>query len=91
MSITLIIFIALQILAFAYFLEVIRRIRQRVKEYPLEDSSETLPFGFVRLRHVIFIYIVLYLFWVLLSFWLYFIWVNVGNASLPTPVETLNL
>lgn len=91
MSITFIIFIVLQILAFAYFLEVMRRLRQRTREYPLKDTSETLPFGFVRLSHIVLIYITLYLLWVLLSFWLYFNWLNV-SAALSTPTaETLNL
>ena len=88
MSISLIFFIVIQVLALAYFLEVMRRIRQRVKEYPLEDSPETLPFGFVKLRHVILFYVLLYLIWVLLSFWLYFRWMA-GEGSLPNSPETL--
>ena len=58
MSVSLIIFIVLHLLAFVFFIEALRRISHRNKEYPLEETSRTLPFGFFKLRYVVILYII---------------------------------
>lgn len=86
----LLFFIILHVLALAYFLETLRRVRQRAKEYPLEDTRVTMPFGMVRLRHVVTLYILIYLGWVLFSLWLYFFWMEGGSAFPEAqPAETI--
>ncbi|MFH1012192.1 MAG: hypothetical protein V1760_00375 [Candidatus Peregrinibacteria bacterium] len=89
MSLSLIFFIVIHIFALAFFMEALRRIHQRTKEYPLEDTSETIPFGLVRLRHVVFLYILIYLAWLLISFWLYFQWMDGGVSFLSSPSDTI--
>lgn len=76
MSISFIFFIVLHVLALIYFLEVMRRVRQRSKEYPLHESPATLPFGFIRLRHVVTLYSLLYLLWVAISIVFYLEWLS---------------
>ena len=89
MSISFIVFIVVHLLALAYFLEIMRRVRQRAKEYPLHDTSETLPFGFVRLRHIIVLYALLYLLWVAFSVGFYIKWLDIGaGPALPQPTAT---
>ncbi len=90
MSVNLIIFIIIQLIAFIYFLEAMRRIRQRSKEYPLQDTRATLPFGFIRLRHAVTFYMFFYALWVVVSFWLYFHWIGGTSPEiLPRPSETI--
>ncbi len=55
----------------------------RVKEYPLDEKPETLPFGFVRLRHIIVLYILSYIAWVIFSVWLYNIFVDSSFFTSP--------
>lgn len=43
----------------------------RVREYPLDEKPETMPFGFMRLRYVIVLYVLTYIAWVIFSFWLF--------------------
>ena len=81
MSVSFIIFIVIQIVTLAYFVESLRRTAIRVREYPLEETHETLPFRGVRLRHIIILYIVCYLAWVGLSFWLYITFVDPSLLS----------
>lgn len=76
MSVSFIIFIIIQIVTFAYFVESLRRTSIRVHEYPLEERHETLPFRSIRLRHVIILYVVTYLIWVGFSIWLYVTFIN---------------
>ena len=71
MSISLIIFIIIHLITLAFFVETLRRVFKRVQEYPLEENSQTLPFGSVRLRHIITLYIIGYIIWVAFSIWLY--------------------
>jgi predicted secreted protein len=71
MSISLIIFIIIHVLVFAFVVEMIRRIASKNKEYPLDETKETLPFGFLRLRYVILTFIITYVLWVIFSLWLY--------------------
>ena len=71
MSISLIIFIIIHLVTLAFFVETLRRVFQRVQEYPLEENSRTLPFGSFRLRYVIVLYIAAYLVWGVFSVWLY--------------------
>ena len=86
MSFSFIFFIIVHVLALAYFLEAMRRVRQRSKEYPLHESADTLPFRWVRLRHIVILYGLVYVAWVLVSLWLYFGWLQGGTAeNLPPP------
>lgn len=85
MSIVFILFIVLHVLALAYFLEVMRRLRHRAREYPLTETKETIPFGRVRLRHLVILYGLLYVLWMVLSLVFYFQWVS--GTSLPVSPE----
>jgi hypothetical protein len=76
MSVSLIIFIIIHITVFVFFIESLRRSAGRNKEYPLDETHETLPFGFIRLRHVVILYILAYVGWVILSIWLYYVFVG---------------
>lgn len=76
MSVSFIFFIVIQAGALAYFVESLRRTAIRVREYPLEETHETLPFGILKLRYAIILYVVTYLLWVGLSFWLYLTFVD---------------
>lgn len=71
MSVKLIIFITIQIAVFAYMVELLRRLAFRHREYPLDENKETLPFGFLRLSHIVVMLIMGYFLWVAFSFWLY--------------------
>jgi hypothetical protein len=51
--------------------ESLRRTAARDREYPMDETHETLPFGFVRLRHIIVLYILVYIAWIIFSIWLY--------------------
>jgi len=96
MSVSLIIFIIIHVLAFAFCAETMRRIAMKHREYPLEDTERTLPFGFLKLRYVLIFYIGSYLLWILFSIWLYTVFINpdglsIFNNSQPTPDVILNL
>lgn len=71
MSISLIIFILIHLFIFAYVVELFRRVGHRHREYPLTESKETLPFGFLKLRYIMVLFVITYLAWVVFSFWLY--------------------
>ena len=71
MSISFIIFIIIHLGVFAYTVEMLRRLAIRHREYPLDENRETLPFGFLKLRHIVVIFIVGYIVWVVFSIWLY--------------------
>jgi len=71
MPINLIIFIVVHILVFSFVVEMLRRVAHRNKEYPLNESKETLPFGFLRLRYIITFFILTYVSWIIFSIWLY--------------------
>jgi len=71
MPISLIIFIIIQLFVLTYMVELLRRLAYRNREYPLDESKETLPFGFLRLRHMVVLLIIAYVIWVIFSLWLY--------------------
>jgi len=71
MSISYIIFIIIHLFVFTFNVEALRRLAMRHREYPLDESRETLPFGFLRLRHIVIIYVAGYVVWVVFSIWLY--------------------
>lgn len=85
-------FIIIHLIAFIYFIEMLRRLFKRAHEYELEDTQETLPFGFVRLRHVVIAYILSYLLWIVFSVVLYLYFVE-GSFSLggsaPSPNDVI--
>ena len=80
MPIRLIIFIVIHLAALIYFIEMLRRVVKRTKEYDLKDTSQTLPFGFVRLRYVVILYIVAYLVWVISSVVLYLFFIDTNSS-----------
>ena len=93
MSFSFIIFIIIQLIALAYVIEMMRRIIQRAGEYPMEETARSLPFTFLRLRHVIIIFFVSYAAWIILSIWVYYIFVqepSVTNVITPSS-NSLNL
>lgn len=71
MSASLIIFIIIHLTVFAFVVELLRRLAFRSREYPLDETRETLPFGFLKLRHIVILMIVSYFIWVVFSLWLY--------------------
>lgn len=81
MTFSLIFFIIIHILVLVYLIETLRRTASRSREYPLEENPDTLPFGFLRLWHVVFLYVVAYLIWVVLSVWLYFVYIDPSFLS----------
>ena len=76
------IFIFIHIVVFAFFVETLRRVEKRSSEYRLKDTGQTLPFGLVRLRHIVIIYIASYVAWVVVSILLYLYFIN--PTSLPS-------
>ena len=53
-------------------MEALRNIAKRAKEYPLAENKKTLPFRFIKLRHIVTIFILAYFGWVIFSTWLYY-------------------
>jgi len=82
MSAKFAIFIFTHIVVFAFFIETLRRVEKRASEYQLKDTGQTLPFGLVRLRHIVILYIASYVAWVIISILLYFYFIN--PTSLPS-------
>ena len=76
MSLSLIIFIIIHLGVFAFTVEMLRRIAHRHREYPLDENKETLPFGFLRLSHIVVMFIIGYIVWVIFSLWLYNLFVG---------------
>jgi hypothetical protein len=84
MSYPFIFFIIIQVSALIYFVEQMRRILIRTREYNLKEDIHTMPFGFVRLRYVVVLYIISYLLWVVGSFFLYIYFVqSPPNGQIP--------
>jgi len=71
MSISYIIFIIIHLFVFSFVVEMLRRLAMRHREYPLDETRETLPFGFLRLRHIVILFLAGYIIWVVFSLWLY--------------------
>lgn len=90
MSATLIVFIIIHVIILVFFVESLRRMAMRVREYPLEETHETLPLGFLRLRYVIVFYVLIYITWVLFSIWLYNLFVEPSSAIMPEQFNTPN-
>jgi hypothetical protein len=76
MSISLIVFIIIHLGVFAFMVEMLRRLAMRNREYPLDENKETLPFSFLKLRHMVILFIAGYFVWVLFSFWLYHLFIG---------------
>ena len=89
MPIRLIIFIIVHLAALVYFIEMLRRVVKRTKEYNLKDTSQTLPFGFVRLRYVVILYIAAYLVWVVASIVLYLIFIDTNSSFGGREIEVI--
>jgi hypothetical protein len=76
MSISTIIFIIIHLFVFSFVVEMLRRLAMRHREYPLDETRETLPFSFLKLRYVVVLFILSYIIWVLFSLWLYDIFIR---------------
>ncbi|MBN2087308.1 hypothetical protein JW758_03090 [Candidatus Peregrinibacteria bacterium] len=88
MSASFIIFIIIQIVALAYFVELLRRTAMRTREYPLEETHETLPFQNIRLRHVVIFYIITYITWIGFSIWLYVVFIDSSLIPASQPANS---
>jgi len=92
MSTQLIFFITIQVSALIYFVESLRRVWVRSREYELKEDRYTLPFGFIRLRYIIILYIICYIFWLIGSFFLYIYFVQSPPSGAPgETIRNLNL
>jgi len=78
---SLLVFIIIHLVALVYFIEMLRRISNKSKEYSLNEDSRTLPFGFVRLRYVVIAYILAYVLWVIASVFLYVFYIDPSLSS----------
>jgi len=76
MSFRLILFIIIQLAALIFFIETLRRVAKRANEYHLTESRPTLPFGFVRLRYAVILYIISYIVWLTFSIVLYLVLID---------------
>ena len=76
MSTKLIIFILVQLAALVFFVETVRRVNKRAGEYELKDTRRTVPFGFIRLRHVVILYILGYVIWLVASILIYVLFID---------------
>lgn len=91
MSTKFILFIAIQLFSLIYFIELLRRIYIRSKEYELKETRHTLPFGFLRLRHVIILYILAYAAWIIVSIFLYHYFISPSLVAAGESVRMFNL
>ncbi len=91
MSIKLILFIIVQLSALIYFVELLRRIYIRSREYELRETRHTLPFGFLRLRHVIILYILTYVAWIIGSLFLYHYFISPSLVASGETIRMFNL
>ena len=91
MSTTLILFITIHLVALTYFFEHLRRVYVRSREYELKEDRSTLPFGFIRLRHIIALYVFCYLLWVAGSLVLYGYFIDPSSLPAESPARLFNL
>ncbi len=91
MSTTLILFIIIHLSTLIYFVELLRRIFIRTREYELKETRYTLPFGFLRLSHVVILYVLSYAAWVIVSVLLYVYFINPPLDSAREGVRMFNL
>ncbi len=91
------IFIFIHLVVFVFFVETLRRVYKRFSEYNLEDKRETIPFGLVRLRHIVVLYVVGYILWIVVSIVLYLTFVapdsslSIRNGSRPGTAGSMEL
>jgi len=76
MSFKFIIFIFIHLVVLVFFIEMLRRVNKRVGEYVLQDNKNTVPFGFIKLGHIVVLYILTYLVWLVLSVILYIVFIH---------------
>lgn len=92
MSFELILFVLIHLGALIYLVETLRRVIKRSREYELAENATTLPFGMVKLRYVVVLYILTYVLWVLGSLVLYFLFVHGGSSPSSSSISnSLNL
>jgi len=91
MSSKLILFITVHLATLIYFVEFLRRIYVHSKEYDLKENRNTLPFGLIRLRHIVVLYILTYVAWVIGSIFLYFYFIDPSLIENGEGVKIFNL
>lgn len=91
MSTNLIFFITIHLLALIYFFEQLRRVYIRSREYELKEDHFSLPFGFIRLRHVIALYIFCYFLWIMGSIILYRYFIDPSSIPAEEPARLFHL
>lgn len=91
MSTTLILFITIHLVALTYFFEHLRRVYIRSREYDLKEDHFSLPFGFIRLRHVIALYVFCYILWITGSLILYNYFIDPSSISAEAPARLFPL
>jgi hypothetical protein len=80
MPASLVFFILIHLVVFVFFIETLRRVAKRANEYSLKDTRRTLPFGIVRLRHMVIIYVLGYIIWIIVSIILYLTFVDSSSS-----------
>jgi hypothetical protein len=92
MSFRLILFIIIQLAALIFFIENLRRVSKRAAEYRLEENRSTVPFGFIRLRHIVILYVVSYILWIIFSVFLYSYFIDPSSSLyfIPNNTEMIN-
>ena len=88
MSFRLILFIIIQIAGLIFFIENLRRVSKRSAEYRLEEDRHTLPFGFIRLRHIVILYVVSYIIWIIFSVFMYLYFIDPSSSLYFNPNNT---
>lgn len=80
MSVQLATFILIHIIVLVFFIETLRRVSKRTNEYKLKDTRETIPFGFIRLRHLVIFYVLGYVLWLVVSILLYLAFIDSSTS-----------
>ena len=86
MTAKLILFFIIHLAALVYFVEMLRRMAIKSREYELKENRQSMPFGFIRLRHIVLLYVFCYLAWIVGSVFLYLYFIE-GSLVLNGVVE----
>lgn len=81
MTFSLGLFITFHIFVLIFVVESLRRVWQHKHQLNMPENPRALPFGFLRLRHVIIFFIMAYIGWVFFSIWLYVIFIQGAPGS----------
>lgn len=97
MSAQLATFILIHLIVLVFFIETLRRVSKRTNEYKLKDTRETIPFGFIRLRHLVIFYVLGYMLWLVVSILLYLTFIDsstslsIRNGQSPGTIKGIDL